>query len=304
MEKLPIEPEGVQKVEYHYHQKPVASNEVIDWILNALVIIIVLAIMTTFFVDFNASVDVNIEKATTQAVWLAFASFCLGELGKRIFRRKGQRTKAFKEAEANATAEIKSLNTNGYAKYADKYCTKVTEDTIERYRKNQLYAIGIDYKTYKEKYLGKGLCYLLKLAKKGEISRLQARALYRCNAVKVKHYNPAFITSYNAEDNAMLVPSEQNNTTYADTKNTVTSLIFSLGSAFGVGFMFYDVLVNFSLEALFFAFVKLVVLAISFALKATFGWNLAIIEMQRNRLRESEAKACAEYAKTIKALEK
>lgn len=288
----------VVKNEYNIYQRPPKnSGTIIDWFMTALVVVIAIAIIATYFVEFDAEADLNLKKATTQTLWLAVGTFCVGELAKRIFRRKGEKTEDYKTAETEANAAIKELNESEHANRAAEYCKHVTDTTIERYRSHQLVTVGIDMETFKDRYLGKGAFYLLKLMLKGKLSFLQLKAVWRCNHVKTKAYDPRFITSYNSEDNSELVPSEQNNTRKADRKNSLTSVLFSVGSAAGIGFVFHDVLVNFSAEVLFLAIIKIVIMTINFALKATFGWNLSIMDIRRNRLRKSEAQACIAYAK-------
>ena len=288
----------VVKNEYNIYQRPPKnSGAIIDWFMTALVVVIAIAIIATYFVEFDAEADLNLKKATTQTLWLAVGTFCVGELAKRIFRRKGEKTEDYKTAETEANAAIKELNESEHANRAAEYCKHVTDTTIERYRSHQLVTVGIDMETFKDRYLGKGAFYLLKLMLKGKLSFLQLKAVWRCNHVKTKAYDPRFITSYNSEDNSELVPSEQNNTRKADRKNSLTSVLFSVGSAAGIGFVFHDVLVNFSAEVLFLAIIKIVIMTINFALKATFGWNLSIMDIRRNRLRKSEAQACIAYAK-------
>ena len=298
-----MEEQPVVKNEYNIYnqQREKNSGAIIDWFMTALVVIIAIAIIATYFVEFDAEADLNIKKATTQTLWLAVGTFCVGELSKRIFRRKGEKTEEYRTAETEANAAIKELNESPYADSAADYCKHVTDTTIERYRKHQLVTVGIDMDTFESAYLGKGIFYLFKHMLKGTISFLQLKAIWRCNHIKTKAYDPRFITSYNSEDNSELVPSEQNNTRKADRKNSFTSVLFSIGSAAGIGFVFHDVLVNFSAEVLFLAIVKIVIMAINFALKATFGWNLSIMDIRRNRLRKSEAQACIAYAKANKA---
>lgn len=303
MERIEVEKEE-KKVEYHIHQpKQRQNNEFIDWILAALVVIIIMAIIIVFFVDFNVETKLNIKKATTQMIFMSLATFCVGELSKRIFKRKGEKLKSYKDAEEEAKKEIKALNDSGFSIYAEDYCKSITETTIKRKRLHLLTSVGIDYDDYINNYCGKGFLYFFQFLKDKKLSFLQIKTIIKCNHIKLKPYNPQFITSYAAEIICDIVPSEQNNVNLADAKNTIVSILLSAGSSFGIGFIFYDVLVNFSLENIFLAIIKLILIAIIFALKAMFGWNLSVMETRRNLLRASEAKACVEYAKS-KTLEK
>jgi ABC-type multidrug transport system fused ATPase/permease subunit len=271
-----------------------SSGRVIDFFMVSMFIIITVALIATYFIEFDMDADFNIKKATTQTLWFALGTFCVGELSKRIFRRKGEKTEEFITAEKEACAAIKSVNELGAEKAAE-YCTHATTEVVKRFRKHNLLAVGISLEKYEKEYLGKGAVFLFKQLKKGELSYIQAKTIWRCNKAKIKPYDPRFITSYNSEDRFDRVPSEQHNTRKADINNTIQKFIFSLGTAFGVGFIFHDVVINFSAEMLFVALVKIIAMAIGCCLNASFGWNLSIMDIRRNKLRQSEAQACIAY---------
>lgn len=283
-----------EKETVYYNKNDKQSGVVIDFFMLSMFVIITIALIATFFINFDMNAEFNIKKATPQALWFALGSFCSGELAKRIFRRKGEKTEEFIKAENEACEAIKAVNLLG-ENAASNYCAHATLEVIKRFRSNTLIAVGIFLETYETEYIGKGAWYLFKRIKSGELSYLQAKAILKCNKAKIKLYNPRFITSYNSEDRFDIVPSEQHNTKKADLNNTIQKFIFSIGTAFGVGFIFYDVVINFSAEMVFLAIVKIIAMAIGTCLNASFGWNLALMDMRRNRLRKSEADACCAY---------
>ncbi|MBQ8393954.1 MAG: hypothetical protein IJX49_00085, partial [Clostridia bacterium] len=95
----------------------------------------------------------------------------------------------------------------------------------------------------------------------------------------------------------MLSPSEMYNTKRANARDNIQSFILGIFSAVGIGFVFSDVILNFSLVVLFEAIIKTIMIGVTLGLKATFGWNLGIMEIQRNKLRASEARACMKWGK-------
>jgi hypothetical protein len=270
--------------------------EVVDFAMGSIFVILIIAIIATYFVTFNVDIMVSIKKITWQAFWVWLASFCVGELAKKIFRRKGQKTENYQEAENDAKSAIKELNESEYADRAEDYCKYVTKSTIDRYRTHQLVTVGITLNTFEELYLGKGTSFLFKKILRKELSFLQARAINRCNHIKTKVYDPRFITSYAIEDNSALTPQQWYNTQAAEKKDFFFSIVFSAGASFGVCGIFYDFLLEFSTMALFLAIVKIIVMATTCALKANVGWNLSIMEIGRNMTRASEAKACISWA--------
>ena len=271
--------------------------EVVDFAMVAIFVVLIVAVVATYFVSLNVSTMVSLRKITWQALWLWLASFCVGELAKRIFRRKGQKTEEYKKAEEEACNAIKELNESEYGVMAVDYCRFVTKQTIERYRTHQLVTVGISLGEFNEKYLGKGRIYLFGKVLKKELSMLQAKAISRCNRVKTKDYDARFITSYSAEDNSALTPQQWHDTRTAERKDSVRSILFSAGASFGVCSIFYDFFVDFSAMAIFMALVKIIIMATTCALKANFGWNLSVMEINRNRVKVTESKACLTWAK-------
>ena len=297
MERIPEQQTGMPSINYYVTEKPKKSPaEVVDFAMVTIFIVLIVAIVSTYFVNFNVGTIVSLKKVTWQAFWVWLASYCTGELAKRIFRRKGQKTDEYKEAEEEANTAIKTLNESEYLACAPAYCKYVTENTMDRYRTHQLMIVGISLETFKEKYLGRGKLFLLGKMLKGELSFMQARAINRCNHLKTKSYDPRFITSYNAEDDSSLTPQQWYDTKLAERRDAVRSFILSAGAAFGVCGIFYDFIVAFSAEAIIAAVVKIIIMATSCALKSNFGWNLSVMEICRNKTKANEAKACMAWA--------
>jgi hypothetical protein len=287
-------------VEYHFHQKLKEKTEpsaLIDLFTTALIVLISVGVIATYFITFNVHTNVSVKSMTVNTLWFAVGTFSIGMLGKRVFRRKGEKTKAYIEAEDKARKAIEELNASEYANCVGEYCRQYTERVIKDYRRHLLVTVGIEENVFETEYLGKGLGFLWQKWRQKELSFLQARAIWKCNHVKIKAYDPNFITSYYAEPNVVNVPSAQNDTQTANSRDNIKSILFVMCSAFGVGFMFSDVVLHFSGAVLFEAIIKLVTIGVNLALKATTGWNLSVMEIRRNYQRASEATACLKWAK-------
>lgn len=287
-------------VEYHFHQKLKEKTEpstLIDLFTMALLVLISVGVIATYFITFNVHTNVSVKSMTVNTFWFAVGTFSIGMLGKRFFRRKGEKTKAYIEAEDKARKAIEELNASEYANCVGEYCRQYTERVIKNYRRHLLVTVGIEENVFETEYLGKGLGFLWRKWRKKELSFLQAKAIWKCNHVKIKAYDPNFITSYYAEPNVINVPSAQNDTKKANSRDNIKSFLFAMCSAVSVGFMFSDVVLHFSGAVLFAAIIKLVTIGVNVAWKATTGWNLSIMEIRRNYQRASEATACLKWAK-------
>lgn len=277
-------------------QKLIKDSAIVDWFMTALIVLITISVIATYFIVFDVDANFNLKQATLNTAWFAIGNFAIGSLGKKIFRRKCEKTQVYIDAEKEANDEINTLCENDGRRIAPPYCRDYTRQSIRRYREHQLAIVGISLKTFNKKYLGKSFKYLRQERKKGVLSFAQVRAIIRCNHIKMKAYNPNFILSYNSSTNELLAPSEMYNSKKTNAIDNVKSAIMGLLSAVGIGFMFSDVILNFSLIVLFEAIVKTIMLAINLGLKCAFGWNLGVMDIQRNKLRASEAKACKAWA--------
>lgn len=265
--------------------------------ITILIALLFVALIATYFVVFDVEAEIDIKRITVNTVWFAVGTFSIATLGKRLFREKGKKSDEYKTAARDANAAIEKLCESEYADRAADYCKQYTIDAIKRYREHQLTVVGIKYEEYEEKYLSLGFFALLDKWLKKELTFEAFCALRRCNTVKMKPYNPNFILSYNSAVNADTTPSAMFNVEGADLWNNVSSAFATIFSAIFVGSLLTDVFFNWSAEVFFEAVVKIVMLAINFVFKAIFGWNLSLMETQRNKLRASEAQACMDWAK-------
>jgi hypothetical protein len=195
----------------------------------------------------------------------------------------------------DAIKATKELNEKGAGARVIEFCEKRTKDTMQRYRKNELTAVGITIDRFELEYLGKGIKTLWKDFWAGKLSFLQCRAINRCNHTHIKAYDPNFITSYYAAATKIQTASAAIDVEKADRKNDLQSAIFTMLSAFSVGVMFSSVILSFSAQIVFLAIVKIITIGINIGMKATRGWDLSLMEIQRNKLRVSETKACIEW---------
>ncbi len=296
MDRLERKSEGVN-VTYAPVIKQKDGGAFVDVFLTVLIVFLTVGIIATYFIHFDMTTELNVEDITVNTVWLAISTYCIGALGKKASRRKGEKTQDYLAAEQEATEAIKTLCESEHAARAEEYAETQTEEAIKRYRKYELSAVGISLEDFKEKYLGKGFKTLFREFKSGTLSFMQWRAVRRCNRIKIRAYDPNFITSYHANTEMIQTASGMINVKRTDRKDDLKSVLFTLFGALGIGVMLSDVVLNFSIETLFEAVIKIIMIGLNLGLKTSFGWNLSLMEIKRNKLRASEARACMEWAK-------
>ncbi len=297
IEKIPEEKPTNQTIIYSPVIKQKKSGAFVDIFTLAITVVIFVAMIVSYFVKVKPSAEISIQEITVEVVWLAAGTFSIGSLIKRYVIGKGRKTDEYKAASDNANKSIEKLCTSEYFPRVSEYCENYTIEAIRNYRRHQLLLVGLTLEEYEKKYLGCGFWHLLACVRNKELSGAQAKAVRRCNRMKIKEYDPNFITSYNADLSANKSPSEMYNAERANKLNTAKSFVTTVLSSLFVGRVFLDVFLNLSKEAVFVAVIKVIMILINVAFKATFGWNIAQMETQRNRLRASEASACMEWCK-------
>ncbi len=297
IEKIPEEKAGGQTIIYSPVIKQKKSGAFVDVFTLAITVVIFIAMIASYFVTVKPNAEISVQEITVEVVWLAAGTFSIGSLIKRYAIGKGRKTDEYKAASDNANKSIERLCASEYFSRVSEYCEIYTIEAIRNYRRHQLLLVGITLEEYEKKYLGCGFWHLIACVRRKELSGAQAKAVRRCNRIRIKEYDPNFITSYNADLSANKSPSEMYNAERANKLNTAKSFVTTALSSLFIGRLFSDVFLNLSKEAVFVAVIKVITILINIAFKATFGWNITQMEIQRNRLRTSEVSACMEWCK-------
>ena len=82
-----------------------------------------------------------------------------------------------------------------------------------------------------------------------------------------------------------------------DKANALKSVLSTLISSLFVCTMTSSILYDFSTAAIIGAITKVIMILVTVWFKASFGWNITLQEIKRNKLRASEAVACMKWCK-------
>lgn len=269
----------------------------VDGLLTVLVVVIVFALTASYFVIFDGSVALDFKSLTLNTLWFAFGTISVGILTKKIAKDKGRSSKKYEESEAQANERIKKVNECVGAERVAAYCRQYTDNTVRRRREYYLSGVGLSVEDYEKKYIGKGKKELLGMVKRKELTTEQFKAIRRCDRLKIKAYDPNFILSFSSEIDSNKTPSSMYNTEREDAANTAESIVITLFSSLFVCTLATNILYDFSNEAVIGAVTKIIMSLMTISFKASFGWNIAMKELKRNKLRASEAEACEKWCR-------
>ena len=304
MEKIPVETESKTTSQIVYIERPVEkmqkklfSEAIINKVLVALVVLLVFAVLATYFVEDLPSFVPEFRSIAIDAVWLIACCYAIGELVKRIAINKARTTTEFVEAKKKAKEELSSLTKEELDErhsYCEAYEERVYTAALDRLLKdaeitkddyNDLYK-ALTVKEIKAKYPD---CTL---------SKKQYAALKEINRLRRVKYNPEFLNT-TIEVITHSSPSEMYNAGRENTKNMISSAVMSILSGVFCASFVGSLVFSFSVATLFAAVVKIVLTAFFAAIKAIFGWSLVMnTEINRYTLQTEEAKNLKNWCKT------
>lgn len=275
-------------------QRP-ATQKTVNSILMVSAVLILIAVVASYFLrNLGSIANVSLTELTSGGIWLAIGCYAVSTLIKQISINRAKLTKEYIEAKKEADKKLKKYADDGLLVYAKEYCQAYEEETLTEDRKRILAPVGIDFDIFLQKYLAKSFLYLL--FKDKTLSFKQRIAISKANHVKRTRYNPDFLRSTVRVKNRKS-PSESNDTDRKNTIDNVRSFISSMfGGAFAVSIA-SDIVFAFSTEALIAAGIKLAVIIMTSAMRASFGWRLITeTEVGRLELQASEAVTCIKWS--------
>lgn len=277
------------KVEFNTiikNKGPLKAEEIMNRVLCAVVVLLLGCVLSTFFVKKLPDFVLDLRSMAIDSIWLMACCYVVGELVKLIFFNKGKCTADYEKAKEKAESALNSLTTEERA-VRDEYCQDYAKGVYERKKALLLSNARVSEEEYNEKY---ALLTRreLKARYKGELSKMQIKLLVVVGRLRLREYDPSFLTSMD-EMESDLMPSEMHNARKEDKRNKIKSAVLSVASSFFCVTLAGELIFSFSPSVLFMAVVKVTSVIIFSSFKATFGWNLAMYtEISRYRLQVRE----------------
>lgn len=277
------------KVEFNTiikNKGPSKAEEVMNRVLYAVVVLLLGCVLSTFFVKKLPEFIVDLRSLAIDSIWLMACCYVVGELVKLIFFNKGKCTADYEKAKDGAEIALNSL-TADERDAREEYCQEYAKGVYKRKKALILANARVSEEDYNNKY---ALLTRreLKTRYNGELSKMQIKLLVTVGKLRLREYDPSFLTSMD-EMESDLMPSEMHNARKEDKRNKIKSAVLSVASSFFCVTLAGELIFSFSPSVLFMAVVKVTSVIIFSSFKATFGWNLAMYtEISRYRLQVRE----------------
>ena len=285
---------NVVKNEITVVKKPPTQKTVNSILIAAAVVIFAVVILSYFVEDLNVFANLTLKEVTSGALWVCIGCFSISEIIKQVAINRAKLTDEYKEAKRKTDKELAHYSDIGALKYADEYCREYERTLLKDNRIRLLSPVGIDYQEFEEKYLAKSVWGLRKIYK--QLSFKQLIAIWKANRIKQVCYNPDFLrTTVKMRKN--IAPSEAYNAERKNTEKTIISFITSIGGGLFAFTIARDLVVSFTVETMIEAAIKVAMIIMSSAFRASFGWSLVTdTEVSRLNLQRDESKACIKWS--------
>lgn len=275
--------------------KKAPTQKTVNSILIVAAAIIFIVVIFSYFVeDLNIFANLTLNELTSGALWVCIGCFSISEIVKKMAINRAKLTNEYLTAKKQTEEEFAYYSKIGALKYADEYCREYESELLKDSRTRLLSSVGIDYEDYESKYLAKSMWYLRKTYK--GLSAKQLWMIHKANRVKQVAYNPDFLrTTVKVRKN--IAPSSAHDSDKKNMINTITSFFTSIGSGIFAFTIARDLVVSFTVASVIEAAIKVAVIIMSSAFRASFGWNLITdTEVSRLRLQSAESKECIKWS--------
>ncbi len=289
-----IEENKTVKNEITVVKKAPTQKTVNSILIVAAAIIFIVVIFSYFVEDLNIFADLTLNELTSGALWVCVGCFSISEIIKKIAINRAKLTNEYLTAKKQTEEEFAYYSKIGALKYADEYCREYERELLKDSRTRLLSSVGIEYDEYESKYFAKSMWYLRKTYK--GLSTKQLWMIHKANRVKQVAYNPDFLrTTVKVRKN--IAPSSAHDSDKKNMINTITSFFTSIGSGIFAFTIARDLVVSFTVASVIEAAIKVAVIIMSSAFRASFGWNLITdTEVSRLRLPSAESKECIKWS--------
>ena len=289
-----IEENKTVKNEITVVKKAPTQKTVNSILIVAASIIFIVVIFSYFVEDLNIFADLTLNELTSGALWVCVGCFSISEIIKKIAINRAKLTNEYLTAKKQTEEEFAYYSKIGALKYADEYCREYERELLKDSRTRLLSSVGIEYDEYESKYFAKSMWYLRKTYK--GLSTKQLWMIHKANRVKQVAYNPDFLrTTVKVRKN--IAPSSAHDSDKKNMINTITSFFTSIGSGIFAFTIARDLVVSFTVASAIEAAIKVAVIIMSSAFRASFGWNLITdTEVSRLRLQSAESKECIKWS--------
>ncbi len=271
-------PEERNEQKIYILPKKITAEGIINKSLWFLLVVLLLAMLSTFFVEKVYDVEWEIGKVAADYFWLTCCSLSISEIMKIIFRNKGRETEEYKKAKTAAQTALSELTDEELAVRQD-YCEDYEKKEYENCVNRILKSAGLEEKDYKKF----STFSKKRLRKSTELSTKQKKAVSQLNNLMYLRYDPAFFlsteTTYTRKS-----PSEQYNSQVENRENSIISVLFATLGSFGSITFAFSITFSLSPAAIIAAVVKVATITIIGTFKAICGWNLSGTEINRYNL--------------------
>ena len=107
--------------------KTVSRESLVNGIIIAIVAVLLLGILATYFVEALPDVVVDVRELSKQALWVFVGGYAIGELLKIVFVNRARNAKEYKEAKEKAETELAKIVSEKKNDKIKEYCEEYAD---------------------------------------------------------------------------------------------------------------------------------------------------------------------------------
>ncbi len=251
-------------------------SDYVDVFTIIVVVIMFASMIVAFLVNFVFTLEINLQQIAVDAVLISACTTAIYLMVRAYAMRKGRKTELWKKAEEEVQKSGKAIRDSGAAKYIPKYCRAWEEERYVETVSGVLGAVGITYEEFKEKYSKLSI----KEIKRGgfDLTDFQLKAVIKAKRVKRLKFNERYFYG-NAESSHGRTRSPSSGLTARQINNLTAGRIVltSILTSFLSATLLYDVVFNFSVEAVIQCIIKITITIFFGAVGMLGGYNHAVV---------------------------
>lgn len=238
--------------------KSKSFSDYMDISIITMVVILIIAIICTFFVEFILGGDINWAEISANTVLISVCTIAIYLLLRSYSMRKGRKTSEWLASCERLKNLSKQVIDDDFVKYAAEYCRAWEEERLDNDIKDVIIPVGVSLDNFKETY-SKFDKNELK-AKCPELTAYQLKAVLKAKKVKRLKFDERYFYSSVKSGRGHRSPSEGITTRQLNRLINIRIIITTILTFLLSTTLLWDVILNFSWEILIKCVVKLAII--------------------------------------------
>lgn len=255
--------------------KSKSFSDYMDITIITMVGILIVAIMCTFFVEFVLGGKINWAEISANTVFISACTIAIYLLLRSYSIRKGRKSAEWLQSSERLKSLAKSVIDKDMAKHISEYCGAWEDERLDNDLKDTLSSVGITVTDFKEKYLKFSNKELKEQCT--DLTAYQLKTILQAKKIKRLKFDERYFYSGVRGGRRRRSPSSELTTRQLNRLVNMRIIITTVLTLLLSTTLLWDVILNFSWEALIKCVVKLAIIIFYGVLGMMGGYTFATV---------------------------